>query len=97
MGTVYLGYHEGRGEHVAIKVLADALANNSSYLARFHREAKNGLRIDHPNVVHYLAEGHDKESGKHYLVMEYVTAPTVGHHLRARRRLEVCEQACLRV
>lgn len=76
MGTVYLGYHEGRGEHVAIKVLADALANNSSYLARFHREAKNGLRIDHPNVVRYLAEGHDKESGKHYLVMEYVDGPS---------------------
>jgi serine/threonine-protein kinase len=76
MGTVYLAYNEAKGEQVAIKVLADRLASNPNYVDRFMREARNGTRLDHPNVVRCLDAGRDDASGKHYIVMEYVDGPS---------------------
>ncbi|HEX5272645.1 MAG TPA: serine/threonine-protein kinase [Gemmataceae bacterium] len=72
MGFVYLGYHEGRGEHVAIKVLADHLASNQSYVDRFYREAKSGSLLNHPNIVKSITAGQDRATLKHYLVLEYI-------------------------
>jgi serine/threonine protein kinase len=72
MGLVYLGYHEGKGEQVAIKVLADHLASNQSYIDRFYREAKSGSLLNHSNIVKSLAAGQDRATLKHYLVLEFV-------------------------
>src|SRR5437762_42899 len=51
MGSVFLGYHEQQGCQVAIKVLADNLSLNQSYVDRFYREARSGALLNHPNVV----------------------------------------------
>jgi serine/threonine-protein kinase len=72
MGFVFLGYHEGRGEQVAIKVLADHLASNQSYVDRFYREAKSGSLLNHANIVKSITAGQDRATLKHYLVLEYV-------------------------
>ena len=72
MGFVYLGYHEGQKRQVAIKVLADPLANSQSYIDRFYREAKSGALLNHPNIVSSLGAGQDRTTGKHYLVLEFV-------------------------
>jgi serine/threonine-protein kinase len=72
MGFVYLGYHEGRGEQVAIKVLADHLACNQSYIDRFYREAKSGSLLNHANIVKSITAGQDRATLKHYLVLEYI-------------------------
>jgi serine/threonine-protein kinase len=76
MGSVYLGYHEQQGCQVAIKVLADNLALNQSYVDRFYREARSGALLNHPNVVRCLTVGQDPASGRHYLVLEYVDGPS---------------------
>lgn len=76
MGTVYLGYQESEDKHVAIKVLADRLANNPDFVSRFYREAKSGSALDHPHVVHCFGAGHDTSSNKHYLVLEFVDGPS---------------------
>jgi serine/threonine-protein kinase len=89
MGTVFLGYDERNGRHVALKVLADQLANNPTYVARFHREARSGARFDHPNVVQFLTAGHDPENNKHYLVMEFVDGPSARALLTSRGKLAV--------
>ena len=60
----------------AIKVLSDQLALNRAYLDRFHREAKSGTLLNHPNIVRCIAAGQDPATGKHYLVMEYVVGPS---------------------
>jgi hypothetical protein len=72
MGQVYLGYHEGKGEQVAIKVLADHLASNQSYIDRFYREAKSGSLLNHSNIVKSITAGQDRATLKHYLILEYV-------------------------
>ena len=70
MSTVYLAEHTVMHHKRAIKVLPKAKLNNSSYLARFQREAKAIASMSHPNIV--KAYDIDNEKDTHYLVMEYV-------------------------
>ena len=76
MGAVYLGYHEGKDQQVAIKVLGDHLASNQGYVDRFYREAKSGQLLSHPNIVRTLDVGQDRATAKHYLVLEFVDGPS---------------------
>ena len=70
MSSVYLAQHVLMGHRVAIKVLPTHRLEDSSYLARFHREARAVVSLDHPNIVR--ASDADSEGKVHYLVMEYV-------------------------
>jgi serine/threonine-protein kinase len=89
MGAVYLGYHEGRKRHVAIKVLPDPLAAIQSHVDRFYREGKSLTLLDHPNIVQGIAVARDEATGKHYLVLEYVDGPSAHALLDRFGRLSV--------
>src|SRR5262249_15518355 len=89
MGAVYLGYDGKHDRHVALKVLNDSLAHDQGYLDRFHREARSGVLLNHPNVVRTYAAGQDRATGKHYLVLEYVDGPSAEALLRHRGKLSV--------
>ncbi len=70
MSTVYLAEHVLMQRRVAIKVLPKQRVTDTSYLARFHREAQAAASLDHQNIVR--AYDVDNEGDIHYLVMEYV-------------------------
>ncbi|HVU87210.1 MAG TPA: protein kinase [Pirellulales bacterium] len=70
MSSVYLAEHVVMRVRRAIKVLPAAKVNDTSYLARFHREARAAAALDDPNIVR--AYDVDQHEGTHYLVMEYV-------------------------
>lgn len=70
MSQVYLAEHIHMQRRAAIKVLPKHRVNDSSYLARFYREARAVAALDHPNIVH--AYDVDNEGDTHYLVMEFV-------------------------
>ena len=70
MSSVYLAEHTRMHHRVALKVLPQSRVNDSSYLARFQREAQAAARLDHKNIVR--AYDIDNEGNIHYLVMEYV-------------------------
>lgn len=72
MSEVYLAYDANLHCPVAVKVLPEELAKNSTYVGRFRREAEVGQKIDHPNVVRCLEAGQDSQNGRRYLVMEFV-------------------------
>ncbi len=76
MGAVYLGYHEGEARQVAVKILNDDLTSNQAFVDRFYREAKSGALLNHPNIVRSLGAGQDRDTGKHYLVLEFVDGPS---------------------
>ncbi len=76
MGAVYLAYDTKGKRHVALKILNDSLVTNQNYIDRFYREAKSGAMLNHPNIVRTLAAGQDRQTGKHYLVLEYVDGPS---------------------
>ncbi len=70
MSSVYLAEHVLMQRRVAIKVLPKTRVADSSYLARFHREAQAAAALDHPNIVR--AYDVDNEGDNHFLVMEYI-------------------------
>ena len=70
MSRVYLGEHVLMQRRVAIKVLPKDRVQDSSYLARFHREAQAAASLDHRNIVR--AYDVDNLGDLHYIVMEYV-------------------------
>ncbi|GDY06524.1 hypothetical protein LBMAG52_00100 [Planctomycetia bacterium] len=74
MSSVYLAEHVLMKRRCAIKVLPGKRVNDSSYLARFHREAQAVASVDHPNIVRAYDVDctQDRDSQIHFLVMEYV-------------------------
>jgi len=74
MSSVFLAEHILMRRRCAIKVLPTKRVADSSYLARFHREAQAVAALDHPNIVRAYDVDHqvDREAEIHFLVMEYV-------------------------
>lgn len=70
MSSVYLAEHLLMQRRVAIKVLPQSRVEDTSYLARFRREAQAAAALDHKNIVR--AYDIDNEGKHHYIVMEYV-------------------------
>ncbi len=85
MSSVYLAEHVLMKRRCAIKVLPSKRVNDTSYLARFHREAQAAASVDHPNIVRaYDVDcAQDRDSQIHFLVMEYVTGQSL-HELIVR-------------
>jgi serine/threonine-protein kinase len=76
MSTVYLAEHELMRRQAAIKVLPRKRVADSSYLARFHREAQAAAALDHPNIVRIYDVAAD--GNVHYIAMEFID----GHDLQ---------------
>lgn len=76
MSVVYLGYAAAARRPVAVKVLADHLAGDQTFVNRFYREAILSRNLSHPALVRGLDHGFDATAGKHFLVLEYVDGPT---------------------
>jgi len=89
MSTVFLGLDSVLERRVAIKLLAEHLAEDETFVARFRREALAAARLQHPNVVQVYDSGRDADSGRHYIVMEYVDGPSCADLLRDRGALSV--------
>jgi eukaryotic-like serine/threonine-protein kinase len=79
MGIVYRGQQLALKREVAIKVISHSITHDSSYIARFIREAHIMAGLNHPNIVHiYDAGQHNKLL---YFVMEFVQGPTLANLL----------------
>jgi serine/threonine-protein kinase len=70
MSSVYLAEHMTLHNKVAIKVLPVKRVEQSSYLARFEREAQASARLNHPHIAR--AFDLDTSGAIHFIVMEYI-------------------------
>jgi eukaryotic-like serine/threonine-protein kinase len=91
MSTVFMATDTVLERSVAVKLLAEHLAEDEAFVARFRREALAAARLQHPNIVQVFDSGQDPDSRRHYIVMEYVDGPSCADLLRGRKRLEVDE------
>jgi serine/threonine-protein kinase len=89
MSTVYLAEDTVLERPVAVKLLAEHLADDDAFVRRFRREALAAARLQHPNIVQVFDSGKDPDSGRHFIVMEYVEGPSCAALLREHRRLDV--------
>ena len=91
MSTVFLATDSVLERPVAVKLLAEHLAEDEDFVARFRREALSAARLQHPNIVQVFDSGQDPDSERHYIVMEYVDGPSCADLLREHKRLDVDE------
>jgi hypothetical protein len=100
MSTVHLAFDQRLERYVAIKLLAEHLADDPTFVSRFRREALAAARLVHPNIVQVFDFGFDSGHHQHFIVMEHVSGRSCAELLRDRGRLGVGEtidivtQAC---
>ncbi len=81
MATVYLALDQRLDREVAVKVMHDNLARDTTFVSRFKREARSAARLSHPNVVAVYDQGQDGTDM--FLAMEYVPGRTLRDVLTA--------------
>jgi len=100
MSTVHLALDRRLERQVAVKLLAEHLADDPAFVSRFQREAQAAARLVHPNIVQVFDSGRDERSGRYFIVMEYIEGQSCAEILRDDGWVEVdeavriIEQAC---
>jgi eukaryotic-like serine/threonine-protein kinase len=100
MSTVHLALDMRLERQVAVKLLAEHLADDPAFVSRFQREAQAAARLVHPNIVQVFDSGRDQRTGQYFIVMEYIEGSSCAEILRDDGWLEVdealsiIEQAC---
>jgi serine/threonine-protein kinase len=100
MSTVHLAIDLRLERQVAVKLLAEHLADDPAFVSRFQREAQAAARLVHPNIVQVFDSGRDEHTDQYFIVMEYIEGPSCAEILRDQGWIEVdealaiIEQAC---
>jgi eukaryotic-like serine/threonine-protein kinase len=100
MATVQLAFDTRLERHVAVKLLAEHLADDPSFVSRFRREALAAARLVHPNVVQVFDFGLDEDTHRNFIVMEFVDGQSCAEILRDRggippgEAVDILAQAC---
>lgn len=85
MAVVYLAHDDELNREVAVKVLAENLAQDADFRERFLREARIAARLSHPNVVGVYDAG--EVDGRPFIVMQVVRGENLADLLARRGRL----------
>jgi serine/threonine-protein kinase len=100
MSTVHLAMDMRLERPVAVKLLAEHLAEDPTFVSRFQREAQAAARLVHPNVVQVFDSGQDETTGQYFIVMEYIEGSSCAEILRddgwveVEDAISIIEQAC---
>jgi pimeloyl-ACP methyl ester carboxylesterase len=76
MGEVYRARDTKLGREVALKILPERFAADSSRLARFQREARAVAKLNHPGIVTLFSL--EEHEGTHFLTLELIEGVTLG-------------------
>jgi tRNA A-37 threonylcarbamoyl transferase component Bud32 len=80
MGVVYLAHDERLDRRVAIKTISEAIASTDEFRARFARETRIAIRLEHPNVVPVYEAG--EIDGEMFIAMRFVDGLDLGKRLK---------------
>ena len=100
MSTVHLAFDNRLERYVALKLLAEHLADDPTFVSRFRREALAAARLVHPNIVQVFDFGFDSGHHQHFIVMEHVSGNSCAEllrdhgHLEVTQAIDVVSQAC---
>ncbi len=85
MGRVYRAENVQSGEPVAVKLIADNVADDPRFRRRFADEVETLKRLKHPNIVRLI--GYGEEHGHLFYSMELVEGESLQEKLRREKRL----------
>lgn len=89
MADVYKAQDKLLDRAVAVKILHQQYANDAEFVEKFRREATAAAKLAHPNIVNIYDVG--EEGGSQYIVMEYVSGPTLKEVIQQKGCLEPIE------
>ncbi len=98
MAVVYKAQDTLLNRIVAVKVLRETFAADPTFQARFQREAEAAANLNHVNIVTVYDVGRD--TGRHYIVMEYIDGQDLKQIIRAeaplsiQRAVDIAVQTC---
>ena len=84
-----MGEHATLHSRAAIKVLPVKRVDQTSYLARFEREAQQSARLSHPNIVRTFDL--DTSGTIHFIAMEYIEGVDLHAKVKESGPLEIRE------
>jgi serine/threonine protein kinase len=79
MGEVYRARDTRLGREVALKMLPDAVAQDSDRIARFKREAQVLAALNHPHIA--AIDGFEEARATQFLILELVEGGTLADRL----------------
>lgn len=85
MGSVYAAEHLKTGEKVAVKVIAQAVADEMRFRRRFYGEIETLKRLRHKSIVRIIGTGEQEDLL--FYSMELVDGETLQQRLRREKRL----------
>jgi serine/threonine-protein kinase len=100
MSTVHRAIDLRLERQVAVKLLAEHLADDPTFVSRFQREAQAAARLVHPNIVQVFDSGQDASTGQYFIVMEYIEGHSCAEILRddgwveVEEAISIIDQAC---
>ncbi len=83
MSTVYRAEDTSSNRLVALKVLAEKYTKDREALARFEREGRACMSLNHPNICAVYSM--DKWEGRPFLVMELLEGTTLADRMKTGR------------
>ena len=89
MGVVYEAEHESLKNRVALKVMHPRFRTDSTYLRRFHTEARSAARLHHTNIVPVFDYG--EQDGICYYAMPLIAGVGLDQVLEDVRRLRATD------
>jgi beta-lactam-binding protein with PASTA domain len=75
MGEVFRAHDPVLDRDVALKVLHNALAQDSGFIERFRREARSAGMLSHPNIVQVHDWGETGDT--YFMIMEFIRGPNL--------------------
>ena len=72
-----------------LKFWPQQFVHDEEYIIRFHREAREVAKMNHPNIVTIFDEG--ELDGYHYLAMEFLAGKDLSDILLAKEKLNTRE------
>lgn len=85
MGAVYEAAHERTGEKVAVKLIAQHIAEEPRFRRRFDEEVKTLQRLRHQGIVRLIGFG--EEDGHLFYSMELVEGESLQARIRREKKL----------
>ncbi|HOX06188.1 MAG TPA: protein kinase [Planctomycetota bacterium] len=91
MGVIYRARQVSLDRIVAVKILAEHLAHNPSFVERFQREARAIAKVNHPNIL--AVYDVSNQDGRHFMIMELVEGGSLAELLEKQGLLDPWDAA----